>query len=284
MSNNISKAMLNIGSLEADARNQHDNYDYISADKILERVGKVLGNLEITVIPAAKDVDIKVYNYTDSYGNDKTMYSAVISMEMTIIDGDFQLVVPWVGSGVDYRVPDKAVYKAITSGHKYFLTKLLMIGVGNEDSEHEPQTRPEPASKPEPKHGKDQTRPWHPDMLTNKINGYISKYADRELTEKQEKVFNATFFSLFDDDAQRHLFTNRVAGHTSSKDLSDAEVLALIKWMDYEKQVEGGKTLWVPSGAAKQEIIKVVNEIAIDQGQQNMDEVIGSAEPITNYE
>jgi hypothetical protein len=59
-------------------------------------------------------------------------------MEMSVSDVDGnEKIVRWTGSGVDYATPDKALYKAMTSGHKYFVMKLFMIGVGNEDGEHE---------------------------------------------------------------------------------------------------------------------------------------------------
>lgn len=135
---NIAKAMLEIGSLEADKRNSHDNYDYISSDKILQQVGETLGQLGVIVIPGANSVNIQQY----TYGGDKSMFSAIVNMTMTVIDGNNTYTVEWVGCGVDYRVPDKAVYKAITSGHKYFLTKMLMIGIGNEDSEHDTPEAP----------------------------------------------------------------------------------------------------------------------------------------------
>lgn len=128
----ITDAMLAIGSLEADARNDYDGYDYISADKILERVGRVLGDNGLAIVPAVTDADV------ENVGEKKAIWLASVNMEMHLLqDDEVLLSVPWFGSGVDYRVPDKAIYKAMTSGHKYFLTKLLMIGVGNEDGEHE---------------------------------------------------------------------------------------------------------------------------------------------------
>lgn len=143
----ISKAMLGIGSLAADRRNEHDGYTYISSDKILEEMGKTLGGLNVAVIPGVTNVLVERYDREQG----KVMWCANVSMQMTVKAGEEEITVPWFGAGVDYRVPDKAVYKAITSGHSYFLRKLLMVGVGNEDGEHEvPKgtTKKSPASTP----------------------------------------------------------------------------------------------------------------------------------------
>jgi hypothetical protein len=58
-------------------------------------------------------------------------------MSMMITDGICALERPWYGHGVDYQSPDKATYKAITTGQKYFEMKLLHVSVGNPDGEHE---------------------------------------------------------------------------------------------------------------------------------------------------
>ena len=130
----VSNAMIGIGSLTADKKNTHDGYNYISSDKFLEEIGKSLGDLSVIVIPGITEVAIDKYDRVDN----KVMFSARVSMQMTVKSGEEEITVPWFGCGVDYRVPDKAVYKAITSGHSYFLRKLLMIGVGNEDGQHDP--------------------------------------------------------------------------------------------------------------------------------------------------
>ena len=98
---NIPKAMLEIGSLEADKRNSHDNYEYISSDKILQQVGEVLGQLDVIVIPGVTSVNIQQY----TYGNDKSMFSAIVNMTMTIIDADNEYTVEWAGCGVECHPP-----------------------------------------------------------------------------------------------------------------------------------------------------------------------------------
>lgn len=134
----ITAASLKVGALATDKRNVQQNYDYISADKILERVGDALAKQGVVIFPSI------VSEVTESVatGNGKSRYDCTVHFGMIVSDGETQIELPWCGKGSDYAVPDKALYKAITSGHKYFLMKLLNVGVGNEDSEHEVPDEP----------------------------------------------------------------------------------------------------------------------------------------------
>lgn len=130
----IAKASADVGGrLKADKTNTQDRYNYISADKILAECGQALAAVGVAVIPAMTDADI---NIGETAGG-KRRFDARVAFVMTVTDGETESAQPWFGFGADYTTPDKAVYKAVTSGHKYFLSKLLMIGEGNEDGEHE---------------------------------------------------------------------------------------------------------------------------------------------------
>lgn len=128
----INMAATAVGALKPDKTNTFQNYQYISADKILERCGNALASAGVLILPSI--VEKVVETYTN--GN-KARYDATVEFIFTVTDGVTELRSPWVGMGVATDSPDKALYKAITSGHRYFLTKLLNVGVGNEDSEHE---------------------------------------------------------------------------------------------------------------------------------------------------
>lgn len=157
----IAAASMKVGALKADKRNELQKYDYISADKILDRAGDALAEVGIVITPAIVDESTEEVSYNDQYGKPKTRYDCVLHFMMKVEDGESEMERPWRGRGSDYAAPDKAFYKAITSGHKYFLSKLLNIGVGNEDGEHEshdeqpsqPTQRAAapPAPKPAPK-------------------------------------------------------------------------------------------------------------------------------------
>lgn len=134
LASKIAKASIEVGSLAADKRNKEQNYDYLSADQILQKAGDALSKNGVVIIPSITFTEIKT---TDRGQGKPPRLDAQVSFLMTVTDGAEKHESDWVGFGTDYSTPDKAVYKAITSGHKYFEMKLLNIGIGNEDGEHE---------------------------------------------------------------------------------------------------------------------------------------------------
>jgi hypothetical protein len=185
----LAAARVEIGSLKPDKTNKDQNYDYISADKILERCGDVLANLGISIIPSVVESNLTAVDRP----NKGPRIDAVLKMSFEMTDGKTDYTSYWVGCGSDYVTPDKAIYKAITSGHKYFLMKLLNIGVGNEDSENEndePDRKQAETKKPSPA---PQTKPLSqstaPDPTAEELdNGYGFGMSLRmALSEKNSK-------------------------------------------------------------------------------------------------
>ena len=121
------------GALNPDKKNMQDRYEYVSADKILSVAGQALAEAGVVVLPSITSSDVQAFDR----GGGKNRYDARVQFVFFVADDEGQMELMWAGYGSDYTVPDKAVYKAITSGHKYFLAKLLNIGAGNEDGEHE---------------------------------------------------------------------------------------------------------------------------------------------------
>lgn len=148
----ISAAAQDVGGrLSADRTNKEQSYDYISADKILSVCGQALSKQGVMVLPQIAEQDTHLFEYTDQYGKARKRYDSRVDYNFTVTDGETSMMLTWFGMGSDYTVPDKAMYKAITSGHKYFLMKLLCVGAGNEDSEHETdEPAPAPKQKPAP--------------------------------------------------------------------------------------------------------------------------------------
>lgn len=152
----IALASIEAGKFTADKTNREQGYDYISADQVLSRAGDALARNGVVIIPRLVMTSIEaVQRVTAPNAAPKSpRLDAHVNFMMTVTDGEKDLEIPWEGFGSDYMTPDKAVYKAITSGHKYFLMKLLNIGVGNEDGEHETDpaavTGKAPESQPNP--------------------------------------------------------------------------------------------------------------------------------------
>jgi hypothetical protein len=165
------------GKLKADKTNTQQSYDYISADKMLAVCGQALADQGIALLPAVTHVEV---NRLENQSG-KARYDASVNFVFTLTDGVTQFELPFAGCGSDYTVPDKAVYKAITSGHKYFLAKMLNIGVGNEDGEHEmEEVKPPPSQRPQ--------RPQKPEesfVQEEEVDRYAN---DPEVAAKRKKA------------------------------------------------------------------------------------------------
>lgn len=146
----IAWASIEVGAFIPDKRNKEQNYDYISADAVLARGGHALAVNGVSVVPSVLTAEITPTKYTTRSGNESTRHDARVVFSMWVTCGNEpadQMTIQWFGFGSDYTTPDKAFFKAVTSGHKYFLMKLLNIGAGNEDGEHEnPPAEPERVS------------------------------------------------------------------------------------------------------------------------------------------
>ncbi len=189
ISEKIVKASHEVGALATDKKNPQGNYDYISSDKILQRAGDALANNGLSLVPSITSAMTEAYRTNEQ---SKPFWCANVAMVMTLSDGETTLEYPWFGMGTDYTVADKAFFKAITSGHKYFLMKLLNIGVGNEDGEHEMP----PADTPVRNGGaQQQTRPAAAapnGTITGKVqaNGSTAKGAVNERAAAHTTAFN----------------------------------------------------------------------------------------------
>lgn len=177
----VAAASLDVGGkLSTDKRNLQQNYDYLSADKILSICGQALAQQGVIIFPDIANQELTALDYTDSYGKPKTRYDCKVEFVFHICDGEGEMIQKWYGMGSDYAAPDKALYKAITSGHKYFLMKLLCVGAGNEDSEHDAETekKPAPQSKPQQPPAPPVERPAEVAAAMDRLNSTGIRYGD----------------------------------------------------------------------------------------------------------
>lgn len=121
------------GRLATDKTNKEQGYQYLSADAILGAGGQALAEEGVVIFPSV--IDWAINQFVTDKG--KTRYDARVNYVFTVACDEEARDFVWVGLGSDYTVPDKAYYKAVTSGHKYFVAKLLNVGAFNEDGEHE---------------------------------------------------------------------------------------------------------------------------------------------------
>lgn len=229
----IAKASADVGGrLKADKTNTQDRYNYISADKILAECGQALAAVGVAVIPAMTDADI---NIGETAGG-KRRFDARVSFVMTVTDGETESAQPWFGFGADYTTPDKAVYKAVTSGHKYFLSKLLMIGEGNEDGEHE--AAPEAPQQAPARQANGNGKPAPVQVATG--NGApAAQTADADKpSDKQQKALHAKGMDYYGSKEAWTIKRAELVKHVthgrseSANDLTKAEMKVLLDGLD----------------------------------------------------
>jgi hypothetical protein len=259
----IAQASSDLGNrLKADKKNmQGGGYAYISADKLIAEAGAVLAANGVAVFPSIVGYNV---DSGESSGG-KRNYIVTVNFMMVVSDGESNMDCPWMGAGVDYGAMDKALYKGITSGHKYFLAKLLNIGEGNEDGEHE-----NPPAETQTRNGgaQQQTRPTA--AATNgtatgnaSANGAAAKGAvnGAEKVDTQSPAFKACMIKgveVFGSEwtnarpwlVERFTTKETPANiRTSSKDLTDGELKTITGWL--EEYGKGLRKSWTEYREAK---------------------------------
>jgi hypothetical protein len=209
----IAAASLTVGGkLQADKRHDQQRYDYVSTDAILASCGQALAEQGVAVFPTIVQEHVDAIEYETPKGL-KTRYDARIEFGFIVSDGETEMTFPWIGRGVDYGVPDKATYKAMTSGHGYFLRKLLNVGAGNEDGEHDTPQEGRQVSK-------------------SRKNGTTQS---NMISDRQRKALHAMGKDLYGDgweDKRHELVKSITAGRTeSSTELTSAQAKTLIDGM-----------------------------------------------------
>lgn len=133
LADTISLVAAKVGSLEADKKHAM-GYPYISSERVLEVGGDAMAEYGLVVMPETVSARLEVYQSAKG-GN---IYVMFLTQKMNVFDryGN-EKVVMWESAGSDTQTPDKALFKAITSGYKYFLMKLLNISIGQPDGEHD---------------------------------------------------------------------------------------------------------------------------------------------------
>jgi len=109
----------------------------------------------------------------------------------------------------------------------------------------------EPVKKP--------IRPFAPEKLADLIAKKVVMHKDDKATDVDRKILIANLNRLTQgDDALRHALTLYLAGHESTKEIDDANVLSLNDWMN-SQQDSGGD--YVLDGLAVKEYRRIVEEV-----------------------
>jgi hypothetical protein len=132
-------------------------FTFVTWDDVAEKVGTLMAERGIVMLPSMPECDVVQVGATS---NGKPIYRATVTLVYELVNADEpseRATMTWVGSGDDSG--DKAIQKAATSGSKYLLLKLFMLGGaddadGNgEDAKVERPAAATATTKPQPTNG-----------------------------------------------------------------------------------------------------------------------------------
>lgn len=260
-------------NLKAAAVKAHPKYDYradISDDKVsitFYQGGDELGTSTFTM-EDAKDAGLTNRDNWKKYSRNMLFARA--------ISNGVKWFCPDVFAGVTAYTPDELDDNAPPPDWDIVDGKV-------EETEHEPQ--PEPAPQPEPKpqpvasgNGNgNSTRPYDPPTLRDKITSGIDDKRNKgftlgpKLSNYRGAMNNSLELCFAGDqhsDQKRHLVLEYLTGKASSKEMDDAEVKTVHKWLNAKPDDDTGE--WFPDDTAKAEAQAVAKAAAKDAGQTEL--------------
>ena len=106
---------------------------------------------------------------------------------------------------------------------------------------------------------KKQSRPLPPETVAEVIAKKVVCYKDKKADAKDRKKLIANLAQLTTgNDEARHKLTDYLCGQPSTKDLDDANVLALNDWLNAQQDSGGA---WVIDGFAEKEYNRIIDEV-----------------------
>lgn len=128
-------------------KNDKQNYKYVEDFQVLLAIRRQFVDVGLSFDVEATECVI-THDITTKSGAWKHMQ---VSLAISLVDVDtgYGKTYLWYGSGTDNM--DKAIYKAYTSGIKYWLLKEFLVPTANSaEAFNLPEAGPEPAERPEP--------------------------------------------------------------------------------------------------------------------------------------
>jgi hypothetical protein len=115
--------MSQIETLPKNGWNSYHNYAYASDEDVLNLMRGLLANVGLVLFTKPIDIEFRPNNIV------------MLSLEITIVDSETceRETFPWFATAMDKQ--DKGIYKAVTTGLKYFLLKQFLVSTGDSESD-----------------------------------------------------------------------------------------------------------------------------------------------------
>jgi len=147
----MAKVMGAIDHVPKNGYNDYHNYEYSSDDDVMQSLRPVMAEHNLAIFHSITSRDVKKVETSNG-----TAWKTVVTMEITIADADSgqSKTVTWMGEADDGQ--DKGLYKALTSGVKYFALKTFLLSADTDVETHDAaasQGRPKSSGPQEPTEG-----------------------------------------------------------------------------------------------------------------------------------
>lgn len=114
-------------AVEKNGLSDDGGFKFVRAADVMAEATRVLEKQGVVVIPSVEDVELR-------FGRAGAIAKVSLTFEVCDTKTEETITKAWVGTGFD-KPGDKAAYKAITGGTKYFLASLLGIPFGTDPEE-----------------------------------------------------------------------------------------------------------------------------------------------------
>ena len=247
-------------------RTQGLNYSYASEAALIAALRPAM--IEHGVYVSVFDV-VETIRDTYETKNGASMNSTFTGAKVrfTHAPSDTHIDVYAQGEGAD--IGDKSSNKAMTGLLKYALRQTFLIETGDDpdatpsDAQERVPAAEQPAHDPE-------ARPSSKADILARVRHHVD--AGKKASDNQRGLMVGMIEECFggsgNEEAKRKSVTMYLFARESSKDLTDAQVLALLDWLDVQKDSGGA---YYPCAEASQEAVKIVIAQMKKMGQEAME-------------
>lgn len=168
----LAKVMGLVSRVPKNGHNSFHNYDYATEGDVADTVRDALAEVGVAIIPTL--MGEVAWREVDTQGGKKERI-ATVRLKYTITDGATCYESEFVGEGQDRG--DKAIYKAYTGAHKYFLLRMFNISTGDDND-------PERESDAPPRRQHEHQKPAvHPKPAPAQLSGEEKERLDKIIAE-----------------------------------------------------------------------------------------------------
>jgi hypothetical protein len=124
----LADAMTSIGEIPKNGHNDYHGYDYPLESDVMDALRSELAERGVAIFPSVEGRSVnRVGNEEDGY----TLHTRV-QLAITLVDSESgeQRTMHWEGEAMDGQ--DKGLYKAYTSGMKYWALKTFLMSAGDD--------------------------------------------------------------------------------------------------------------------------------------------------------